>query len=538
MDVHNLPCLKEDCGSSDAVTLYADEHAYCYSCRAYYYSGDYPRPTEHLHNNKGKKKLTTKELTKLPDEFQAIPDRGITLDAAKKYGIKVGDDGTHAYVYTKKGKPAAIQYRGPDKKFSWENYQDNLELFGQSSFPAGSAKQITIVEGALDAPSAYMLTGSLYPVVAVSNAGNAEKEVKANLDYLNTFEKIVLCLDNDKPGQEAVERVARALPVGKVRVVKLQHGKDANEYLLKKSINGSSPKDQFTREWFQGAPWTPTGLRIGADMWDDIINIPSYKALAYPWEVLQKQTYGIRKSELVIFHAQSGVGKSTILNEIEYGILKADEKAKIGLLRLEETNRDSVLGLMSIHSDRRLHLPDIWEQQSESDLRKWYDEVINNDRIVLYDHFGSTGIDDVLNKVRYMNAQGCDYIFLDHLSIIVSDQSGDERKQLDELSTKLKTLCMELNIALIAVIHENRSGEIRGTAGVGQLANMVIQAEREIKSKDNWRRNVIRLSINKNRFCGTTGPSSYLFFDQDTGRLRELGQADIDRFDNELSEAV
>jgi replicative DNA helicase len=132
-----------------------------------------------------------------------------------------------------------------------------------------------------------------------------------------------------------------------------------------------------------------------------------------------------------------------------------------------------------------------------------------------------------------MHAQGCDYIFLDHLSIIVSDQSGDERKQLDELSTKLKTLCMELNIALIAVIHENRSGEIRGTAGVGQLANMVIQAKREIKSKDNWRRNVICLSVNKNRFSGTTGPSSYLFFDTDTGRLRELGEADILKYDME-----
>lgn len=535
-DIHHLPCVRvEECGSSDAVTYYAeDDHAFCFSCRHYYHPDEYPQPTQ-----KGKKKLEKKELTKLPDASKAIEDRGIDETTAKLYGIRVFDDGRHAYPYYKKSKHVATQFREPkEKKFWFENFQEGMELFGQSAFPAGSAKQITIVEGAIDAASAYQLTGSRYPVVGVYSAASAEKEVRANLEYLNSFGTIVLCLDNDKPGQEATERVARVLPVGKVRVVKLQHGKDPNEYLLKKSINGVSAKDQFTREWFQGASWTPSGLRVGKDMWDDVINVPAYSALPYPWEIMQKQTYGIRKSEFVVFHAQSGVGKSTILNEIEYCILKADENAKLGLLRLEETNRDSVLGLMSIHSDRRLHLPDIWAQQNESDIRKWYDDVINNERIVLYDHFGSTNIEDILNKIRYMHGQGCDYIFLDHLSIIVSDQSGDERKQLDELSTKLKTLCMELDIALIAVIHENRTGEIRGTAGVGQLANMVIQAEREIKSKDDWRRNVIRLSINKNRFCGTTGPSSYLFFDSDTGRLRELSDADIARFDNELSETA
>ena len=531
--IYHLHCLREECGSSDAVTYYPEDcHAFCYSCRHYYQPNEYPEPTQ-----KGKKKLETKkELTKLPDEFKSIPDRGISEATAKLYGIKVVGD-RHAYPFYKKGKHVTTQFRNTkDKSFYFENFQDGLELFGQSSFPAGSAKQITIVEGAIDAASAYQLTGSKYPVVAVYSAATADKEVKANLEYLNKFDTIVLCLDNDKPGQEATDRVARALPIGKVRTVKLKHGKDPNEYLMKQTINGVSAAYQFEREWYQGAEWTPPSLRVGSEMWEDIIDVPSYKSITYPWEKLQKQTYGIRKKEVVILHAKTGVGKSTLLNEIEYTILQVDKEAKIGLLRLEESNRDSVLGLMSVHTSKRLHLPDVWGATPEADLRKAYDDVINNNRIVLYDHFGSTKIDDVLDKVRYMHAQGHDYIFLDHLSIIVSDQSGDERKQLDELSTKLKTLCMELDIALIAVIHENRSGEIRGTAGVEQLANIVIHAERELKAKDDWRRNVIKLTINKNRFSGDTGPSSYLLFEKDTGRLRELGEADIARYDDDFIE--
>lgn len=535
MDIHNLPCLKESCGSSDAVTLYEDGHAFCFSCRSYFYNGDYPRPTE-TYNNKGKKKLTKVELTKLPDEYVAIPDRGITMEAAKKFNIKV-KDGKHAYTYTKKGKPTSIQYRDEDKNFTWENHDDKLDLFGQSVFPAGSARQITIVEGALDAPSAWLLTGSRYPVVAVSNAGNAEKEVKNNIEYLNSFETIVICMDNDKPGQEAAERMARALPVGKVRMVKLQHGKDANEYLTKPWINNTSNEAQFTREWFQGAPWTPSGLRLGNELWEDIINVPKVDSIPWPWVTIQQQTYGLRKSEVTIIHAKTGVGKSTVLNEIEYAILQANEgEEKLGLLRLEEQNRDSALGLMSIHLNKRLHLPDVWEQTSEDEIRKAYDEVINTDRIVLWDHFGSNNIEEVLSKIRYMNALGCEHIIIDHLSIIVSDQSGDERKQLDEISTKLKMLCMERNIGVIAVIHENRSGEIRGSAGVEQLGNTVIQLERDVKSNDPFRRAVTKMTIEKCRFTGETGPSSYLFFEKDTGRLRDLGQADIDRYEaHELS---
>jgi hypothetical protein len=96
-----------------------------------------------------------------------------------------------------------------------------------------------------------------------------------------------------------------------------------------------------------------------------------------------------------------------------------------------------------------------------------------------------------------MHALGCKYIVLDHLSIVVSDQSGDERKQLDEISTKAKTLCMNLNIALICVIHQNRQGQIRGTAGVEQLANIVLKLYRDNTDLNEWRRNVTRSSSRK-----------------------------------------
>src|SRR5690606_4530836 len=152
--------------------------------------------------------------------------------------------------------------------------------------------------------------------------------------------------------------------------------------------------------------------------------------------------------------------------------------------------------------------------------------------IVIWDHFGSNSIYEILAKVRHMHNLGCKYIVLDHLSIVVSDQAGDERKQLDEISTKLKTLCMELNIAVIAVIHQNRQGQIRGTAGVEQLANMVFKLHRDKTDINEWRRNVTKIVVEKNRFSGQTGPACWLWYNPISGRLIELSEEEAMQYEN------
>ena len=153
----------------------------------------------------------------------------------------------------------------------------------------------------------------------------------------------------------------------------------------------------------------------------------------------------------------------------------------------------------------------------------------NSERVVIWDHFGSNSVQAVLDKVRHMHALGCKYIVLDHISIVVSDQSGDERKQLDEIATKLKTLCMELNVCVIAVVHQNRAGEIRGTQGLEQLANIIFKLERDKVSDNEVLRNIVKVTVTENRFCGETGVASYLYYDRDTGRLKEISEADYNK---------
>lgn len=531
----------ENCGSSDAKAIYSDGHRFCFSC-SHYFPPEDDIEEEKLNNLFQTSKVYTENKPRVIQpilvNFEDMEDRGISKATAEKYQVFRSPDSFYSWVYPsfKNGVHVGNKLRQAEKKgFSVEG-DVHAELFGQHLFPPGSARTITVCEGRDDAMAAYQMQGSRYPFVSVDNAATARKDCADNYEYLNSFDEIVLCFDKDEPkllpdgtvrypGQDAAQAVAAMFPPKKVRILTLSKAKDANEYLK----NGWAR--EFEKEWWNAPTWTPQGIVLGTDLWDEISKEDTTESVSYPFSGLNELTYGLRLSELVIVTADTGVGKTQILREITHHLLNNTPHA-IGMMFLEEPMKDTGLGIMSVEANKPLHLPDVRASISKEELRKYYDKTVNSDRIILYDHFGSNEISDLLAKIRHMAAMGAKYIILDHLSIVVSDQSGDERKQLDEISTKIKQLTIELNICVIAVIHQNRQGQIRGTAGVEQLANIVIKLYRDKESEDPFRRNVTKVSVQKNRFCGRTGPACYLFYDSESGRLSELDKTAIEQYES------
>tara|TARA_R100001126_G_C4852635_1_gene162801 strand:- start:730 stop:1212 length:483 start_codon:yes stop_codon:yes gene_type:complete len=160
----------------------------------------------------------------------------------------------------------------------------------------------------------------------------------------------------------------------------------------------------------------------------------------------------------------------------------------------------------------------------------------------MFDHFGSNSIDNIVSRVRFL-AKGldCKYIIIDHVSIIVSDQShGDERRALDEIMTRLRTLVQETGVAMMVVSHLRRPdgkgheegaatslSQLRGSAAIGQLSDMVIGLERDAQNDDPDVRNTTKIRVLKNRFAGITGPCCNLKYNIDTGRLDEVQSSDF-----------
>jgi len=535
---YHLPCPL--CESTDAVSLNKDGSAYCFSCQQYI--REYNMETNHETTNRVNE-YQVKDFLK-ESNYAEIIDRNIKEDTCKKYGVTVKMDSvgsiTHHYYpyHDKQGAKIATKTRYTKlKEFSIQGNTKNSGLFGENLFSKN--KYIIITEGELDCLSAYqMFKTDRYdtPVVSIKNGiTSAVKDVKGSLEWLESnFDNIIINFDNDKHGQEGALKVAELFSPGKCKIMYLpEEYKDASDCLTKNKIQ------IYTKAFWDAKLYAPDGI-INANVLFEEIAKPTTRAFVqYPFEGMNKLTYGIRPSELVTFTAGSGLGKTQVMREVVYHMLKSTED-NIGLLMLEETPVITSKGLMSIEANQRLHLPDV--HVSKEELKTYFDATVGTGRIYMFDHFGSNSIDNIVSRVRYL-AKGldCKYIIIDHVSIIVSDQShGDERRVLDEIMTRLRTLVQETGVSMIVVSHLRRPdgkgheegaatslSQLRGSASIGQLSDMVIGLERDAQNDDPEIRNTTRVRVLKNRFAGLTGPCCDLRYDIDTGRLKEVKVDDL-----------
>jgi twinkle protein len=382
-----------------------------------------------------------------------------------------------------------------------------------------------LVEGEVDCLSLSQAQGNRFPVCSVgTGAAGAKKAVSNSLEFVESFERVVIMFDNDEAGRMASQEVAAMLSVGKAAIATLPL-KDANEMLV-----AGKGAELISAMW-DAKVYRPDGIIDGQNMWETLITDEETECIDYPFEGLNKKTLGMRRGELVTITAGSGVGKSQVCREIAFELLKRGES--IGYIALEENTKRTALGLMGLSLEKPLHLSK--EGISEGALRSAFDDTVGSGRVFLYDHFGSLATDNLLNRVRYL-AKACDvgWVILDHLSIVVSGvDNGDERKAIDVIMTKLRSLCEETGIGLILVSHLKRpSGDkgwengletnlnsLRGSAAIAQLSDICLGVERDQQS-DNP--NVSTIRILKNRFTGETGVGCFVHYNKETGRMVEV----------------
>ena len=529
------------CGeSSRGYNIHADGHAFCFSCNKRF-------------NNIGEAKMESKviniqENTSVSGEYKAIPDRRISERTAKKYKTKIKTNGSivshHYYEYfNADSSHVATKIRQVEGKKIWSqgDIGDAL-LFGQNLFKSGG-KYITITEGEIDAMSTYEMLGSKWAVVSIKNGvQSAVQNCKQHLRYLNSFENVVICFDNDKPGIEASQKVARLFEPNKCKIVNLEY-KDPNEY------HKMGKSNEFVNEWWNAKPYTPAGIinlsDLGLSLWDE----EYCETIPYPWSKMNDKTYGMRTGELVTFTSGAGMGKSSVMRELMHHIFK-NSKDKVGVLALEESTRNTAFNIMSVEANQRLYIKEIREKFSQEQLLKWQEDTIGLEkgkgRFIVFDHFGSLGNDEILATVRFMiSSMDCKWVFIDHLSILVSGQEeGDERKSIDILMTKLRSLVEETGVGLLLVSHLRRpSGDmghengkevtlshLRGSASIAHLSDCIIALERNQQADDEVTANTTTVRILKNRYTGETGVCTYLHYDKKSGRMSQIDNPFEDEF--------
>jgi twinkle protein len=386
---------------------------------------------------------------------------------------------------------------------------------------------LTITEGEIDALSVSQAQGNKWPVVSVPNgAQGAIKAIEKAFEWVCSFDRVNIWFDNDEPGLKAAREVADILPPGKAFVVKSDL-KDANEYLKAKRV------DELVNLIWRAEPHRPDGIISGSEITLDSLRAAVAPGYSLPYPTLSNAIHGLRKRELTLLTAGSGVGKSTLAREIAYH-LHQEHGLTIGNVYLEESKEKTAQGYIAIHNDIPLGiLREKPDALSDEDWLRSLSEVVHT-RMYFYDHFGSLDSANLMSKLRYL-AVGCkcDFIVLDHISIVVSGQessSEGERKDIDILMTNLRSLVENTGVGIIAIVHLSKPQgvsheeggrvtltHLRGSGSLKQLSDNVIAMECD-QQGDRSFESLIRV-LKCREFGEGRGEADTLKYDAKIGRL-------------------
>ena len=566
------------CGSRDNYALYVDEDGHesghCFGCGFTVPSKEYLEAKE---EQKQKPKKTVKESIKdmtdvkvevKSNQKPAITDeensaikastttkaqgfRGIRDDICAKFGVRTafdeetGEVTERYYPVTQDGQLAGYKIREIPKTFRSKGRTGaDCELFGQFRFNRGG-KYLLIVEGEEDQLAAYQILadynkskGSDFETAVVSPTTGAQskKQIAGQYKFCDSFDHIILCLDNDKAGQEATEEFIKYLPKGKVRLMQMRY-KDPNEYLMQ------GKDKEFLRDFYDAKTYVPAGIVGSSELYEKLIESAQVKKIPLPpfMKKLDDMLGQIELSSIGIISAGSGSAKTTFTNEMIYFWI-FNSPYKVGIVSLELTCGQYAQAMLSRHIENKIaNIRDTEEKikylQSD-EVKKKADELFKtpdgDDRFMVIDERDGS-IEVLQDKIEEMIIScGCKIIILDPISDIFDGIPNEEQALFMKWQ---KSMVKNFGVTFLLVAHVRKSPDNKTAASTGAFipeeaiygasqqfksANWVVIMRRDKYNENPVIRNTTHLTLTKNRSTGVTGDAGSVYYCNETHRLYDL----------------
>lgn len=579
----HFQCINEDCGSSDALALYCDKtedgsdsvNGTCFSCGKWFSHNMISRTPlgeelgVELSSNftgykKEKKTITENEIKNVKEisEIDSTGFRGIHFKVYERYGIlteydDAGQPYKQYYPATKNGELCGYKVRViPTKEFYTIGYVGaDCDLFG--AFVTKNAKHLILTGGELDSPSACQMLAAYFHQkgyannihvvsTAVGESGSV-KHIKNNYEFFDQYERIYLCYDNDQVGQEAQEKVAEVLPLGKVYLMDLSE-KDPNDYLTK------NKNREFASAYYSAKKYMPTGIKDSSVMYEALLERAVMKKIPLPPFMKGLSMLfcgGIPLKSIINFGAGSSIGKTTIINELIHFWL-FNSPYKVGVVTLEADVAEYAECLLSRHIQNKLQLIDDPQKKLEylqSDYVKqkahelFFDENEEPRLGIIDDRDGD--VKTIQKKLEYLIVAGYQVICLDPFSDLIAGFTPEDTElfmKWQKTMVKVHDVCF-LNIQHIRKSSNNKDSasiggmiteeSFHGSSSIFKSAHANILCTRNKMAEDPVERNTTKVSVSKCRWSGFTGMAGSWYYDNQTHTLH-----DLDEFFSKKSEQV
>ncbi len=549
--VGHEPCPK--CGSRDNLARYASGRAHCHGCGHNEFPDDDYRPS-----------AAPRTKTRMTEPYEAYPSDlgdekltrayGISIPVRRELGIGLIQMGiTHLGVDYPKKACVGFDYRLPDGTLWGQKIKYKLPADAEDDktfrFPhakgAGAApmwlmhkwtqgtdrRSLVIWEGEGDCAAYYQVSGGKFPCVSLPNgAKGAEETIRDWYDWINQFDKIVLCFDADDTGREWSKRAAALLPPGKAFIGEVPGYKDAREALM------AGDTQVIQKAFWNATEFKPEGIFRVSDL---IAEARKPVEMGLPWwsPTLTRWTYGRRPGELYVLGAGNSIGKTDWTTQsISYDALVLGVMTAV--IYLEQPPVETLKRLAGKFAGKPFHIPmdalEEHERYTQDDLDAALDALEASPNLIFGGNFASTQWEEVQAKIRYLVvSHGVKIVYLDNMTALIDETN--ERASVEGIIKEMSLLCQELQINIILLCHlatpDGKSHEegghvslkhFKGSRAMGAWPHYAFGLERNTQHPDPAMRNYSTFRVVKDRYTGrANGNTMCLHFVKETGQLVE-----------------
>ena len=512
-------------GGHDRHTFYLNVHEGVYCCHrgscgatgSYadllaFFNEEVERPLERREHEKQKQYVAPSEkLLPATDEVLSyFASRKISQQTVTDYGVGSDANGNVFFPFYENNQMVLAKFRHPRKPQhgepkEWQEKGGKPVLFGMQL--CDPSLPIVITEGQMDAMALHE-AGVPNAVSVPSGADNLEW-LDTCWDFLCRFPSVILCGDQDAPGQRMLQNVSRRIDFAPVSIVpsfpdRPSGGmcKDANEVLF---FHGAQALLECVRS---AQTCEIQGLLNLANV--EPVDPTSIARIKSGINRLDRVLGGFAENDLTVLTGRRGGGKSTVVGEfvgmaVEQGWKCCCYSGELSKEQFQMWLHYQFAGseYIGVRYD-----PITGEQVPYVDpevsrhIRQWYDG-----KLFLFDNRQVFGEDTYLSILQVFSQAagryGCRFFVVDNLMISTADTEEDELAVYKRFTHALKQFARRFGAHVLLVAHPRKTrvdaplsnDDVAGNSAVTNIADNVISVEqpdlRVLKSRASGRLGLI-----------------------------------------------
>lgn len=421
----------------------------------------------------------------------------------------------------------------------------DCDLIGQFRHKNGG-RTVLIVGGEVDYLSADQMLwdyqkrkgNEQYARVAVVSPtvgeGGSVKQIQAQYEFFNSFEKIIIGLDNDDAGKKAAAKYAAVLPKGKVFVAEWGR-KDPNKMLT------DGLEAQFISDFYRAKQFTPDGIVGSGGLLGKIREqalTPKIPLPPFMHKIQKMMAGGIPLGVIINLASASGTGKSTIIDECTYYWI-FNSPHRIGVLTMESDSGQYGTKLLSRHMGKKIDLIEDTDEKvaflddpatiaASEELFKMPD---GSDRWHLIEDRDG-GLESMKELILQLIIQcECKVIIIDPVQDMLEGLNNDEQAKF---CGWMKGIIKSHMVTFVNVNHVRKSGsgqkanstgadmheeDIHGSGSLIKSAACNLLFSRNKEAEDEVEKNTTYMKATKIRWTGKTGGAGEYYYEGETHTL-------------------